>query len=166
MRKFHKLILPLIVLFLAVSVSFAQEDGKKEKQKSSFDGYFYINGNIGLTNFYGDMHPKHVLAGDERFGYGFKAGYQFSPVFGARFSFVNGKYQSTYSKDNIKDLSNYPNESDLDDKFQSSMWDVSGQLTIDFTNIFRENKEAGFGVYGFAGLGWLNYSSMRTKVAN
>ncbi len=165
MRKFHKLILPLVLLVLTVSVSLAQEDGKKaEKQKSSFDGYFYINGNVGLTNFYGDMHPKHVLAGDEKFGYGLKAGYQFSPVFGARLSFLNGKYQSTYSKENIKDLSQYPNESDLDDKFESSMWDISGQLTIDFTNIFRANKEAGFGIYGFTGLGWLNYSSLRTKV--
>ena len=166
MRKFHKLILPLIALLLAVTVSIAQEDGKKEvKQKTSFDGYFYINGNVGFTNFYGDMHPKHVLGGDERLGYGVKAGYQFSPVFGARLSFVNGKYQSTYSKENDKDVSLYPNDSDLDDTFLSSMWDVSGQLTIDFTNIFRENKEAGFGVYGFAGVGLLNYSSMRIRTA-
>lgn len=164
MRKFHKFILPLIVMFLAVSVSFAQKDGKEKKQKSSFDSYFYINGNVGFTNFYGDMHPKHVLTGDERLGYGFKAGYQISPIFGARLSFVNGKFQSTYDAENIKDVNMYENEIDLEDKFESSMWDVSGQLTIDFTNIFRENKEAGFGIYGFGGIGWLNYSSMRTKL--
>lgn len=165
MRKFHKLILPLIVMMLAVSVSFAQDDGKKEKQKTSFDSYFYINGNVGFTNFYGDMHPKQIFVGDEQLGYGFKAGYQFSPVFGARLSFVNGKYQSTYSKEIIKDVNLYNNEIDLDDKFQSSLWDVGGQLTIDFTNIFRENKEAGFGIYGFGGVSWVNYSSMRTKIS-
>lgn len=159
MRKFHKLILPLIVLILATSVSFAQEDGKKEvKQKTSFDGYFYINGNVGFTNFYGDMHPKHVLTGDERLGYGFKAGYQFSPVFGARASFVNGHYQST------GDPANDNPQYDLQDMHESSMWDITGQLTIDFTNIFRDNKEAGFGVYGFLGAGLLNYSSMRTDI--
>lgn len=105
------------------------------------------------------MHPKHVLTGDERLGYGVKAGYQFTPVIGARLSFVNGKYQST------SDPSNDNPTYDLEDKFESSMWDVSGQLTIDFTNIFRENKDAGFGIYGFGGIGWLNYSSMRTKLA-
>jgi len=158
MRKFHKLILPLIALFLAASVSFAQDGAKKEKTKSSFDGYFYINGNVGFTNFYGDMHPKHVFAGDERFGYGFRAGYQFSPVFGARATFLNGKYLSTAEPSN-----NNP-KYDLIDKFESSMWDATGQLTIDFTNIFRKNKDAGFGVYGFLGVGWLNYSSMRTDI--
>ncbi|NOR87534.1 MAG: tetratricopeptide repeat protein [Bacteroidales bacterium] len=157
MRKFHKLILPLIVLILATSFSFAQEDGTKTKQKSSFDGYFYINGNIGATNFYGDMYQKQALVGDERFGYGFKAGYQFSPVFGFRGSFVNGKVQST--GDNSRDK----NLNDLQDKFESSLWDISGQLTVDFTNIFRDNKDGWFGVYGFAGVGWLNYSSMRTN---
>jgi len=151
-------------MFLAVSVSFAQEDGKEKKQQSSFDSYFYINGNIGFTNFYGDMHPKHVLTGDERLGYGFKAGYQFSPVFGARLSFVNGKYQSTYDAENIKDINLYDKEIDLEDKFETSLWDAGAQLTIDFTNIFRENKEAGFGVYGFGGISWVNYSSMRTKL--
>lgn len=158
MRKFHKLVLPLIVLFLAASVSFAQEDGKMAKEKSSFDGYWYINGNLGATNFYGDMHQKKVLVGDEQLGYGVKAGYQISPVFGVRASFVNGIYQST--GDPERDKPSY----DTQDKLQSSMWDISGQLTIDFTNIFRENKDAFFGVYGFAGLGWLNYSSMRTDI--
>lgn len=158
MRKFHKLILPLIVLFLAASVSFAQEDGKKAKEKSSFEGYWYINGNLGFTNFYGDMHQKRVLVGDELFGYGVKGGYQISPVFGVRASFVNGIYQSTGDPERDKPTF------DTQDKLQSSMWDISGQLTIDFTNIFRENKEAFFGVYGFAGIGWLNYSSMRTDI--
>ena len=158
MRKFHKLILSLIVLFIAGSISFAnaQEDGKKAK--SSFDGYWYINGNVGFTNFYGDMHPHHVMTGDERLGYGANFGYQFSPVFGARANFLNGKYQSTGDPEN-NNLSDQ-----TQDKFESSMWDGSAQLTIDFTNIFRKNKEAGFGIYGFAGVGWLNYSSMRTDI--
>jgi len=156
MRKFHKLILPLIVMVLAASVSFAQTDGKKAKQKSSFDKYFYINGHIGATNFYGDMYPKQVLVGDEKFGYGFKAGYQFSPIFGFRGSFLNGKVQSTGDDSRDKD------SNALKDKFESSLWDISGQLTIDFTNIFRDNKESWFNFYGFAGIGWLNYSSMRT----
>lgn len=158
MRTFYKFILPLIALMLAVNVSFAQEDGKKAKEKSSFDSYWYINGNVGFTNFYGDMHPKQTLDGDERLGYGAKIGYQFSPVFGARASFVNGKFQST--GDPARDKPSF----DLQDKFESSMWDISGQLTVDFTNIFRKNKEAGFGVYGFAGLGWLNYSSLRSDI--
>lgn len=156
MRKFHKLILPLLVLVLATSVSFAQTSGKKANQNASFDKYFYINGNIGVTNFYGDMYPKQVLVGDEKFGYGFKAGYQFSPIFGFRGSFVNGKAQSTGDDSRDKDANH------LKDKFETSLWDISGQLTIDFTNIFRDNKDGWFGFYGFAGIGWLNYSSMRT----
>lgn len=158
MRTFYKLLLPLVVLFLASTVSFAQEDGEKTKQKSSFDSYWYINGNVGFTNFYGDMHPKQALDGDEKLGYGAKIGYQFSPVFGARASFLNGKFQST--GDPSRDKPAY----DLTDKFESSMWDISGQLTVDFTNIFRANKEAGFGVYGFLGFGYLNYSALRTDI--
>lgn len=158
MRKFHKLILPLIALFLAASVSFAQEDGKQTKEKSSFDGYWYINGNLGATNFYGDMHPKAALVGDENFGYGVKAGYQISPVFGVRASFVNGIFQSTGDPERDKPTH------DTQDKLQSSMWDITGQLTVDFTNIFRKKEDAFFGIYGFAGAGWLNYSSMRTDI--
>jgi len=160
MRKFHKLVLPLIVLFLAtsISLSFAQEDGKTKKQKSSFDSYLYINGNLGFTNFYGDMHPKHVFTGDEQFGYGAKLGYQFSRVFGIRASFVNGIFQSTGDPEN--DNPKY----DLQDKLQSSMWDVSGQLTIDFTNIFRKKDDPFFGIYGFAGFGYASFSSMRTDI--
>jgi Tfp pilus assembly protein PilF len=165
MRKFHKFILPMVLFLLVFAVSSTAQENKT-KQKSNFERYFYINGNVGFTNFYGDMHPKRVLGGDEQFGYGFKAGYQFSPVFGARLSFVNGIYQSTYDPENIKNINDYPNEVDLEDKLQSSMWDASAQLTIDITNIFRQNKEAGFGIYGFAGVGWLNYSSMRTKLDN
>jgi hypothetical protein len=95
MRKFHKFILPMVLFLLVFAVSSTAQENKT-KQKSNFERYFYINGNVGFTNFYGDMHPKRVLGGDEQFGYGFKAGYQFSPVFGARLSFVNGIYQSTY----------------------------------------------------------------------
>lgn len=156
MRKIHKLILPLIVLVMAASVSFAQEDGKEVKQKSSFDKYLYVNANIGGMSFYGDMYPKEVLIGDFKLGYGAKLGYQLTPIFGVRGSFVNGKAQSTGDNSRDKDLSR------VQDKFETSLWDISGQVTVDFTNIFRDNKDGWFGIYGFAGIGWLNYSSMRT----
>jgi len=157
MRKIHKLILPLIVLIMAASVSFAQGDGKQAKKKSSFDGYFYINGNVGATNFYGDIYQKKILMGDERFAYGARAGYQFSPVFGVRANFMNGKLQSTSG-----DLSDRDKDSNtLTDELLISLWDVSAQLTIDFTNIFRDNKDGWFGIYGFGGIGYANFSSMR-----
>jgi len=157
MRKFHKLILPLIVLIMAASVSFAQKDGKQVKQKSSFDGYWYINGNVGVTNFYGDVYQKNILVGDEKFAYGARAGYQFSPVFGLRGTFMNGKLQSTSGSGNERDK----DLNTLTDELLISLWDASAQLTIDFTNIFRDNKDGWFGIYGFGGIGYANFSSMR-----
>ena len=157
MRKLNKLIFPFIVLIMAATVSFAQGDGKQEKKKSSFDKYWYINANAGVTNFYGDIYQKNILVGDERLAYGGRAGYQFSPVFGLRANFMNGKFQSTSGTgdERDKDLNT------LTDELLISLWDVSGQLTVDFTNIFRDNKDGWFGIYGFGGVGYANFSSMR-----
>ena len=162
MRKFHKLFLSLIVLIMAVSAGYAQEDGKQVKQKSSFDSYWYINGNVGVTNFYGDIYQKNILVGDERFAYGAKLGYQFSPIFGVRGTFMNGKLQSTSGSgsERDKDLNT------LTDELLISLWDGSAQLTIDFTNIFRDNKDGWFGIYGFGGIGYANFSSMRIDKEN
>lgn len=51
MRKFHKFVLPLIVLVLAASVSFAQEDGKKTSRNQALTAISTLTEMLDLPIF-------------------------------------------------------------------------------------------------------------------
>ncbi|RLD38989.1 MAG: hypothetical protein DRI74_02130 [Bacteroidetes bacterium] len=120
---------------------------------SVFDPYFYINTDLGFTDFFGDLHPDNVFGNSEMFAWGVKAGYQFDPIFGARLNVTNGQLlsQSDY-KITTATASGMQYDTDLL-RYKGTFTDVSGQLTVDFTNIFRDNKNARFSLYGFGGIG-------------
>ncbi len=111
-------------------------------------------GNVGATSFFTDANRTNSLLQDIKLGYGGGFGLQLSPVFGGRFQFINGKYKAT--GDMFAKGQNPPTI-----KVLSSAWDVCANMTIDFTNIFRRNKTAPWGIYGFWGAGISNFSSMR-----
>lgn len=156
MRKLNTLVLSLLVVLMTAGVSFAQKEGKRAKNPSDFKTHFYVFGNVGGTSLFTDMNPTKSLLEDAKLGYGGGLGLQISPVFGGRFQFINGKYQATGDMN----VENGPNK-----VAESSAWDVSAEMTIDFTNIFRRNKTAPWGIYGFWGAGYSNFSSMITDEA-
>ncbi|PID94315.1 MAG: hypothetical protein CSA94_02280, partial [Bacteroidetes bacterium] len=138
---------------MSAGVSYAQKDGEKaKKDKGDFRTHFYVFGNIGATSFFTDANRTNSLLEDANLGYGGGLGLQISPVFGGRFQFINGRYKATGDMF----VENGPIIRAL-----SSEWDLSANMTIDFTNIFRRNKTAPWGIYGFWGAGYSNYSSMR-----
>ncbi len=138
-----------------LTYKFADGFGSKivSTEKSAFDPFFYVNFDLGFTDFYGDLHPDKVFGQSEMFGWGLKAGYQFDPIFGVRLNVVNGELlsQSDY-KITTTTASGMQYDTDLL-RYKGVFTDVSAQLTVDFTNIFRDNKNGRFSLYGFGGMG-------------
>jgi tetratricopeptide (TPR) repeat protein len=118
-----------------------------------FNPYFYANADFGFTNFFGDLHPDKVFGSSEMFGWGLKFGYQLDPIFGVRLNVLNGQLlsQSDY-KITTFTASGMQYDTDLL-RYKGVFTDVSGQLTVDFTNIFRDNYNSRFSLYGFGGVG-------------
>lgn len=153
MRKLNIFALSLLLVLLTAGSGYAQKNGKKAKNPSDFKTHFYLFGNVGGTSLFADMNRTEFssFAGDTKLGYGGGLGLQISPVFGGRLQFINGKYAATgnmHVPNGAKKIA------------LSSEWDISANMTIDFTNIFRKNKTAPWGIYGFWGAGYSNYSSM------
>lgn len=144
MRNFHKIILTLFTLIFALSISVtnAQDTEQPSKKTTAFEQYFYLNGNLGIVTFYGDIADKKDLLADPKFGFGLNLGYQFTPILGTRFNLTNGQTKST-----------------LDHLFyDGSFTDFSAQLTVDISNLLFKNNDTKFNLYGFGGAGVIMYS--------
>jgi Flp pilus assembly protein TadD len=150
MRNFHKIILTFFTLVFALSINgaYAQDAVQPAKKTSAFVPYFYGNANAGITNFWSDYNTNNStteiggkldLFHRTFFGGGFNFGYQFSPIFGGRLNITSGQLRSDPP----------------DQSYRSNFNDYSGQVTIDITNIFRDNYDSKFSFYGFGGVGLL-----------
>lgn len=138
MRNFHKFILTLLTLIIVLGTSVATaQDNEPTKKATAFDQYFYINGNLGIATFWGDIADKKEFLKEPQFGFGLNLGFQFAPVLGARLNMTSGKLKST-----LDHLS-----------FDGGFTDLSAQLTVDFTNFLYKNNVGKLNLYGFGGLG-------------
>lgn len=151
MKKFsYKLIMMLLVLVFGVTGVFAQQQDtttETRTPKTSFDRYFYLQGGLGVSQFYGDLNPDNFFNKRTKLMYGFAAGYQFSPVIGLRGSFNNGWVVST--------------NDDIQRRMSSSLWDAQLTPTFNLSNlIFGYKPERVVSLYALAGVGYMNYSSM------
>jgi len=136
----------IILLFafsLCYSITIAQNSEPSEQNETSFEQYFYLNGNMGFTNFWGDISPKFKLFDNSQFGGGLNLGYQFSSIFGSRFNITSGSAKSVSENE----------------AYEGKFTDFSAQLTIDFTNILQKNNDAKFFVYGFGGIGLIFHNA-------
>ncbi len=154
MRNFHKIILPFFTLVFALSISgaFAQSAEQPAKKTSAFNQYFYMNGSLGYSTFWGDISSENSTTEigakvnffeNPRWAGSFSLGYQFSPIFGTRFNMLSSRTRSERSTQ----------------LYEGQYTDFSAQLTVDFTNIFRDNYDAKFNLYGFAGAGFMTHSA-------
>jgi len=153
MRNFHKIVLTFFAFAFALSIStsYAQETEKASKS-TDFSKHYFFNWNLGFTDFFGDVHPDKALLSNNMFGGGFNFGYQFSPVLASRLSVTSGRLLSTSSYSVTEKTPNYSYDTDYL-RYKGHFTDFTAQVIVDFTNIFRDNNDAKFSVYGFGGFG-------------
>jgi len=151
MKNLYKILLFLIIFNFSYNNVNAQT-----LESTSNTGYFYVGANLGYTNFWGDISPDNTFAKfkdkfsilrEPKFAAGLIFGYQFSPIIGSRFNIVSGK---THSSNDIV-------------SYNGSFTDLSGQLTIDLSNLFFENWQSKINVYVFGGIGVMLHKSNQIK---
>jgi Flp pilus assembly protein TadD/outer membrane protein OmpA-like peptidoglycan-associated protein len=150
MRRNYKSTLEAVVTLLVVlmpMVFFGQS-----KADSTFTRYFYVNGNCGITQYFGDLNKADLTNKKMKFAYGLNMGYQIDPAFGVRGQFMNGKLLSERES---KDL-----------RLESSIWDGTIDLTLNLSNFMFGYKERALSFYGFGGAGISSFSSRLTKLSD
>jgi outer membrane protein OmpA-like peptidoglycan-associated protein len=150
MKKYQLRVAILLISMIAFNLlstrSFGQDNSANEKMK----GYFYIQPNIGMNQYFGDLNIKDYWNQNPKFAYGLIGGYQVKPVFGVRGQFV---------RDNI-----YSERADQNKILKSKLWDASLQLTININDIFSEyNLKRLLNFYLFTGGGITSYKSNLTN---
>jgi len=133
------IIASMIVVFCLVSVSsFAQDS----TSIPPFKGYLYIQPNIGLTQYFGDLNEDDLYNQKMKLGGGLVMGWQFSRILGARTQFLIG---------------NLASENTISNKtLESKFWDVTGQLTLNINEIFNYNPNRFLNLYVFGGGGYIS----------
>lgn len=141
------IVLVLIIAFQSVSVrTFAQ----KKSENIPFKGFWYVQPNIGISQYFGDLNKKDYWNINPKFSFGAAVGYQLNPVFGLRGQFVKGKL--------------YSERSDQNKKLSTGFWDGALNLTVNINEIFTEyNPKRFLNLYLFTGAGLTSYKS---KVEN
>ena len=144
MKSHYKFSLQAIALFIIMMMPLAFY-GQTKTAVSPFEKYVYINANGGITQYFGDINEDYLFNKKMKPAYGFIAGYQFSPLFGVRGQFMNGKLLSERTSN--------------DRKLESSLWSGSLDLTLNFSNLIGGYKERTVAFYGFGGAGMSSFSS-------
>jgi OmpA-OmpF porin, OOP family len=143
-----------LIALAVVAVQFISMTTVAQQKSTSqpFSGYFYVQPNAGISQYYGDLNSKDLWNGDPRFAFGALAGYQISPIFGIRGQFV---------KTNL-----YSERSSRDEKFSSDLWDAALNLTFNINEIFADYNDRRFAnFYLFTGGGLTSYKSKIEKLS-
>ena len=132
-----------IIAFNLVSITSSAQD---ELNKAPMKSYLYLQPNIGITQYFGDINESNLFNENFKLGYGGVLGYQISPVFGIRSQFL---------KTNL-----YGERTDQNLKFSSNLWDAALHLTLNINEIFAEyNDKRLVNFYLFGGAGVTSYKS-------
>ncbi|MEI6060389.1 MAG: OmpA family protein [Bacteroidota bacterium] len=130
------------LLFCLVSLRVEAQD---QKTPVPFNGYLYLQPNLGLTQYFGDLNANDFYNKKMTFGGGAILGYQISRVFGLRGQFMAGKLNS---------------KSDAHQKeLNSKIWDLTGQMTVNLNEIFNNNLNRKLNLYIFGGAGYIHENS-------
>ncbi len=108
--------------------------------------YFYVQPNLGISQYFGDINKPNLTNNKVKFGFGGIVGYQVSPVFGVRGQFVKTKLSGERTDQNLN--------------FKSDLWDAALNLTLNINELFskyNENRLLNF--YLFSGAGLTYYKS-------
>ena len=119
-KQICKLILVAsIILVNIVPISSQAQEGK---EVIPFKGYLYVQPNIGVSQYFGDLNQKDYWSQNPQFAGGLIFGYQLSPVFGVR---AQSMKTVLYSK-----------RADQNRTLISDMWDNALHLTINVNEVF------------------------------
>jgi len=156
MGKFYKIILVLLLVY-SISTASAQVYTQFTNRTTTAGPYFYLNGGLGYTNFWGDLTSVGARTGlgsklaffrEPDFGLGINIGYQATPFVGIRFNLTTGSTRSSNQTTSIS----------------ATFTDYSGQMTISLTNLFMLNTDK-LNVYAFGGLGKMSFSKQREDIS-
>jgi tetratricopeptide (TPR) repeat protein/outer membrane protein OmpA-like peptidoglycan-associated protein len=162
MKKFYqtvlKVLLSAFVVFSTTGI-YAQQAKDSKPAKSSFDGYWYIGANGGLSLLHGDITKYRVMPDGDNTKFGFSGyfGRQLTPVFGLRGQLGYGQFAGKEDRVQYKGFDFFNKEVEGD-------WiDYSLQATFDLDNlILSYNPDRLLGVYTFLGYGNAQYKSQVT----
>ena len=154
MKSYYRTSLRATVFLLAIILPLTFYG--QNKTSSPFERYIYLNGNGGITQYFGDLNKNDLFNKKMKAAYGLILGYQFSPVLGIRGQFMNGKLLSESEVDYLN----------MGLKLESSVWDGSIDLTLSLSNLIGGYKERTVSFYGFGGAGISSFSSRLTKLSD
>ncbi len=153
--KFKFLGLFLVLTILVQGFSFGQDTNKEVKRikKSSFCKYWYASLNGGIAMFWGDVQDRTFMEKLEKEDLnltgGITIGHQIHPIWGYR-----GNFQII---DNLRSVWESQNQ-ELESKM---LFDYSLQGTMSILNLIRKNPDRRVDIYGFLGIGFSNWKSVR-----
>ncbi|MGB4654339.1 MAG: thrombospondin type 3 repeat-containing protein [Bacteroidales bacterium] len=145
--KIIKLVLPFFLFFIFIGSIGAQE------VRVPFKGYVYLQPNVGINQYFGDLNKDNLFSKDINLGYGIALGWQFNRVVGIRGQFNMGKVSG--GRDDLGSESR---------DFSSKLMYGSGQLVINVNEIFNYNPKRLINFYLLGGAGYLNAKSTHYQV--
>jgi hypothetical protein len=107
-----------------------------------------VNANAGQTTFFGDVSLyddefTEKMSNEGSWAYGFIVSRQMTPVFGLSAQVLFGTLAGANSRS----------------KFESKVFEYTGNLTINFVNLFMPDNDAKFFMYGKMGMGQFNFET-------
>ena len=134
----------LIIMINLVSFStWSQEKQGTPKLKR----YVYLQPNIGVSQYYGDINKPNLTNKYFKFGYGGVLGYQITPLLGVRGQFLKTTLHGE--------------REDQNRKLNSDIWDAALNLTLNINEIFADYNEKRFvNFYIFSGAGINSFKSI------
>jgi outer membrane protein OmpA-like peptidoglycan-associated protein/opacity protein-like surface antigen len=140
----------LSIVFLLILSMWGFSNTTSAQQKDSvnvpFKSYVYLQPNIGLSQYFGDLNKNDAWNVNPKFAFGAVIGAQFSPILGIRLQLM---------KTNL-----YSERDDYNDNLSSNLWDGALNLTININEIFAKyNSKRKVNFYLFTGPGITSYKS-------
>jgi outer membrane protein OmpA-like peptidoglycan-associated protein len=143
----------IILLIIALQIVSFQTFAQPGKTEIPFKSYVYLQPNIGISQYFGDLNQKDVWNQHPKFAFGAALGSQFSPILGIRAQFM---------KTNL-----YSERADYDATLRSNLWDGAVDFTLNINEIFSKyNSKRLLNFYLFTGPGITSYKSKLTDNAS
>jgi hypothetical protein len=84
MRNIKMKIALFVVLILTLNLITFSTHAQKNRKDEKMQSYFYLQPNIGVSQYFGDLNYKDYWNQHPKFTFGAVFGYQYCPVFGLR----------------------------------------------------------------------------------
>lgn len=139
-----------LICAIVFSSFFTVVTAQENDSVAPFKSYFYLQPNIGGSQYYGDYNSNDFWNKNQKLGYGAVLGFQVSPLIGFRSQFIKTNLSSE--------------REDMNREFSSDLWDAAIHVTVNINEIFAAYNEKRFlNFYFFTGAG---LSSFKSKVVD